>query len=1455
MESSSIDSQSTIENSQSTIENFQSVHEDSSTTKEDSSSILDTSSRKISVSEIGEFIHHDSCERRFFLVTHVNEVRANIPFFERMFNPLDFILQRRGSDFENQWESDLQKKGFNDLTGIGSRDPSTKVPKTTWDEFARKIEGLSSGQCAYGREVLVEARIGAFEITGSIDFALVKWRDNEPEIILVECKASRKDLTYHRMQVILYRLLLLKMLESGSVVIGGKEVDGSNIRCLVVRIDEDTNTRQPLHLLEPIDDTSREEEDLRRLLERGGKLDRIARKPYNEIWSLDYQLEQKCDGCAHSVQCLPESSRKRRLELLSIDSSAIRVLRKYEVHTIDDLAKLDLGGDIAASIRADPAFTPNLRRLQEKARVRRKNLYPASSEDFGEKVYQVHKYKAHPIQSQLPDYPASSYGPNFIRVYLSVEYDYAENRIAGLSAHVTNSDWQLDTPMRDPTKPWDPEPKVQECQRDPVAGVVTRELDRASSRDILQPLPAAWTGDMAQDNARERDLLHKFLIDLLDELGDIAKQDEAIIHFYFWSPRDMKRLVDSCSRISSGLLHALNHLLGCREGAEAEQLIFSSLSQEIDNKYALAWTGRGLSVALSLPWFGDRYHWRRMVRRKPLDLDIVFTQDIFDFKTDLDINSKTLEWAKPKKGDKHRFEIRSRFEDYLTLPYWHAYWPDTPFQDPDDPQLDKKKSRILRNYIRAARGPRNLREYLTARVQGMRWLEERLTEKNRYIRKRVLNIEELRHFDLKINDPLRAGIDFLQLDYHVGLTAWIARHLAPPIERVSAGGTIPVANVMVNDSGDLVCNIDMAGFDLDAPSLRRRCSLTDESFVRLTPCDADPGKAQTIWQLVEQGSTCIIDHIDWSNGIVTLKPPGWAAPGPFTLPSRSYRRAPQGKEELALRFATIDESITDFVAPRVQRKLRGAFGNHVGRWFDCINPSIPEMDQHPDANRTDKIMDLVRSLEVRDGERLEEEQVRAIREGLEARIQLMQGPPGTGKTTTTAVSILARLQLRCQPGQIVIVAANTHTAVKTLLEAIVKLTGEFKRKAKEVGLEPVPIRIAKMHSTKQQARAHPLDWPIENLNAEACVTAISNLAKGSVAIIGGTTGSILKMAEEIWSKSEKYHALLPVRVVVVDEASMIVFPHFLAVAMLGSPDGQIMLAGDHRQLAPIVKHEWVDENRPPAVQFKPFLSAFQSVLNIKMGHPALNNQMLVDSKLTLSYRLPPEIADLIHPIYDQDGINLRTRKKRGTKPVSESKNPWERIWQRETGLFLVVHTEAESRTYNHVEAEIVQALVNAGGHQKPNSIALITPYRAQRSQLEESLGTNKAIYVIDTVERLQGGETENVIVSATASDPSAISSNVEFLMNLNRTNVAFSRSLKRLIVVCSKELLDFIPSEMERYDSAKLWKSLRDFCTDPVGTADLGDYKANIFEYSHPSKILSRRASGRSMPDDSQGQS
>jgi AAA domain/PD-(D/E)XK nuclease superfamily len=1361
----------------------------------------------IRVTEIGEYIRHHSCERRFKLELDNRRLAREVPFAERLFNPLDPVLQESGRARENAWETSLREGGLLDLTDYASRPEDSK--QVGWTDFLATLARVVAGQPAYGREVQVSGEIGSFRLEGRIDFVVLQWRDGRPVLRLVECKASRRDRTYHRIQVAIYGMLVRALVAASRPTVGGVALEPGDIECVVARIDETTNESQQILAL-PAIDLEMEEADILRLLAEDGVLQRIRD---SDLSTLDFQLGEKCDGCVFNVNCFPECGRERRLELLAIEPSSTRALRSAGVQTIDDLATLDLDSEPARHVRRDPGFNESLPHLVLKAQARRRTLVDG---DVNPDEYEVSALP-NSGHGQLP--PHTMNGARLVRIYLCVDYDYSENRIGSLAAHVTSSEGQVDTTFQIVDGRYAPDPVIRERVETGVDDTgrtlfAPREL---VGRTIVEFIPAEWTGRYDVDSGVEKQLIQSFFQKLVDEIAQVAGTPEVPIHFYVWSRSEVARLVEACSRVSSRLLTHLRELLGCRESLE--QLLYSCLQDEVERRYALGWTGRGLAVVSSLRWYGRRYHWTRQVAGQTVAIDRVFTQDIFDFKTDLDLKADgSWEEDSARAARRHKFEIRSRFHDSLTAPYWRAYWRTLP------PARTAGMSAAVWNAIgryNQAAQPGVLRAYLAARTHALRWVEENVRFKNEEIQKPPMRVADLPSFELGVDTAARASIDFLRLDQHVNVTDWISRHLIPPADRVGGGRTIPVSDVFSNGNGDLSATINLDGFDIDIAALRNRCSIAEGSFVRLSPADSDPRRGQTFGQLMRGGRTCRVDSISWDTGQVTLKA--------LYIPASRYMLFSSGANETGNLFdaATIDESPSDFVAGRVEQRLQSGRGTHVFDWFDPEDPRIPEaVALEPDnLAQTER---MLRSFTLPSGRPLADDQIASILDGLGTTVQLLQGPPGTGKTMTTAVSTLARIAARRRVGDIVVLCAHTHTAVDTLLRRIDEISDAFRQHALAHGLALPNIRLAKVHTSHVE---DPVGGRIQDFVSKPSVRFINGARGDAVLVVGGTTGALLKMAEELSQRSPFRDDPVGFRVptLVVDEASMMVFPHFLALSTLMNQDGEVLLAGDHRQLAPIVAHDWEREDRPPAVLYQPFASAYQAIQNLSTN-PGLTERAVRRSALTFSFRLPPVIRDLIARLYRLDDIQLEGLPRAGVQIGGFRGSTWESVWHGETGLFLVLHSERQSRQSNELEAAIIQAILTAGGRLPNASVAVMTPHRAQRSLLKSTLRLfASAADVIDTVERLQGGERPTVIVSATASDPTAISSNVEFVLDLNRSNVAFSRAKDRLIVVCSDSLLDHVPAELEHYDSALLWKSLRAICSRQIGEVPVNGFAVRIF--------------------------
>src|SRR4051812_36043145 len=116
------------------------------------------------VSEIGEFIRFQGCERRFKLGLDNRRVARSVPFSERLFNTLDPVLQAVGRAAEDRWEAALRADGFVDL--LRSGEPELGQRELLWDEFRAGLEALPADVAVYGREIELRGTFGSFQVIG-----------------------------------------------------------------------------------------------------------------------------------------------------------------------------------------------------------------------------------------------------------------------------------------------------------------------------------------------------------------------------------------------------------------------------------------------------------------------------------------------------------------------------------------------------------------------------------------------------------------------------------------------------------------------------------------------------------------------------------------------------------------------------------------------------------------------------------------------------------------------------------------------------------------------------------------------------------------------------------------------------------------------------------------------------------------------------------------------------------------------------------------------------------------------------------------------------------------------------------------------------------------------------------------------------------------------------------------
>ncbi len=1348
---------------------------------------------QIIVTDIGEYIDKGSCARNLKLRLDKGQEARKFPFFPTVRKPLNPILAMSGQRLEDQWADAFART----MTLVNPPRPDNKKGEMTWTEFLKVIELTPPGEAVFAREVEISRPIGVFLVSGRMDFVLFHWDGQTPVLRIVECKASRKDKTYHRIQLAAYRLMVQEALDEEVLLNTGTAFKELRLESVVARIDENTDQNQDA-LAIPSLDLEEEMDDLRQLLSQNGPFVRIAG---TQLENLNYRLEPKCDSCMYCPICLPESARNRRIELTGIDHSAVNILVENGVKSIDALADLDQSSEKAQLLCRSSGFNMDLGDLIVKAKARRSTLKDRKEGDWGVIL------RPNPGKGQLPEYQSGT-NPRLVRIYLNVEYEYIENRLAALSAHVTDSELPLVTRTE----------KVDEKNRyDPVPV----ELDRQTGifhplvgQEVVSFIPEPWIGDQKADDEKERQMIQGFFEQLVEAIVSASNGDEARpVHFYVWSKNDMTHLIDACSRAGGPLLHNLTEILGCRERCQGpmEQLIFTPMRDEIDQKVALGYTGHSLAIATSLSWFGfPRFHWTRNVDGAPVDLSYSFRRDIFDFRTSLNLNSAG-EWCDRKDPDGHPefFEIRTKFSSDINAPYWYALWGILP-------EASSSLDRVLLNDYRRGGTAPQVTSFLQAKCQALRWLEERL-QKNNGIEKPLMPINELRQIDKRFDgryDLINACLDFMRLDHHVKKVDWVTSCLRSPSVRVAEGLAVPLrdlTDIPLEDGGHMIRGmLDLERFSVDPDVFFSVCMIGEDSFVRISPYSGRPNDGQSIHEVLSKGVTAKVTFLDRASGLFAAKVITTNYKDPI---ARDYV-LPSVPSNSAMQFALVEEGISAYVQNRVDEWLRNNRNAPAARWFNPESPSIPAREQMT-AERTEECRNVLRSMKVLDRS-LDEVQVQACIDGLESTVQLLLGPPGTGKTNTTAAAILLRLA-STPARKLFLLSANTHTAVDELTERLRLTLPYFRKASAENGFRDNPVSILRLKDEPST---------LEEVSVEN-IAQIKDVLNRNDAVVCGSVNEILKLGKNLdrsgWPFGSSRASGL-----IVDEASMMLFPDFLALATMVSADGEIMLAGDHMQLSPITSHDWENETREQIVRLTPHESAYVTVKRLCDG---CSRNALRQSELTVTYRLTDELIHLISDVYKDEGVTLTSRKQ--VLPKAGDIRSFSDIWK-QGGVYLVIHDESGSRKLNEFEAGLIRDIIASrpGSRRdiEPRSVSIITPHRAQKGALKTLLidQYGDQIKMIDTVERLQGGECETIIVSGTQSDTNAIGENAEFILNLNRTNVIFSRAKERLIVVCSKNLLDSVPVDIEEYRSSWLWKKLRSMCDTEMLTVAGYEHEVSV---------------------------
>lgn len=380
-----------------------------------------------------------------------------------------------------------------------------------------------------------------------------------------------------------------------------------------------------------------------------------------------------------------------------------------------------------------------------------------------------------------------------------------------------------------------------------------------------------------------------------------------------------------------------------------------------------------------------------------------------------------------------------------------------------------------------------------------------------------------------------------------------------------------------------------------------------------------------------------------------------------------------------------------------------------------------------------------------EAEGLDPDQLQAFLRACTLKFELVQGPPGAGKTRLAAAVVRAF----AARGKSVLVSAFTHRAVNNVLAAVAR---------GDCGAAPFPI-------VKIGAERNAEGLDAARVRRVPSAQRLQDFTGGGVA--GVTTHAAVGLLGRAFD------------LCLVDEAGQVALTHGAVVLPLGR---RILLVGDHLQLPPLV----VASHRDPLAA----TSLFEHL------HRAFGSTLL-----QRTYRMNAELCRFPSAAFYGGLLEAAPGNRAARLDLGAAAGP---LLSPEPPLVLVPLAHRGARALAPAEAELAARIaaraVRCG--LPPEEVAVIAPHRAQGARIRALLRAAlpelppERQPVVDTVERLQGGERDLIILSLTASDPEAVLGEADFLFSPHRLNVSLTRARKKLIVLMSDALLDALPDDL-----------------------------------------------------------
>ncbi len=418
-------------------------------------------------------------------------------------------------------------------------------------------------------------------------------------------------------------------------------------------------------------------------------------------------------------------------------------------------------------------------------------------------------------------------------------------------------------------------------------------------------------------------------------------------------------------------------------------------------------------------------------------------------------------------------------------------------------------------------------------------------------------------------------------------------------------------------------------------------------------------------------------------------------------------------------------------------------------------------------------------------------------------VAIVHGPPGTGKTTTLVQAIVHTVTDEQQ----VLVTAPSNAAVDLLVDKLseaglnVLRIGHPARVTEQTLSKTLDARIAmhphfrelrnlrrrmeqlkdmafkykREHGYSERQQRRLLMQEAKTLKADADVLEfyIINDLLQSTQVIACTLVGVSHPT----LRGKKY------KTVFIDEAAQALEPACWIPVLRAE---RVVLAGDHHQLPPTVKS----------------FEAGKAGLSKTLFEKCIQRHPQTAVMLQTQYRMHEDIMRFsANYFYDN---KLRAHESVATSLLEAGMKPFEFIDTAGCG-FTEAHDPETLSRYNDEEAQFLikqveRLILHIGVEQWNFSIGIITPYSAQVERLiklaeaSEELSTLASFTTINTVDAFQGQERDVIAISLVRSNEK---SEIGFLGDIRRINVAMTRAKKKLIMVGDSATLSAHPFYLE----------------------------------------------------------